>query len=79
MSALEDCHEHRVHDAQDTDNNSEEGGDPAHGPDNAKSFTVAEVFAHCHGPDLGNELLDLLTEFAQLLLSRQDGRRPAAD
>ena len=48
MGALENGHEHRVHHAENTDQNGQERCAPAHGLDEAKSFSVTQVFAHGH-------------------------------
>ena len=65
MGALENGHEHGVHHAEHADEHGQKRSAPTHRPDHAKSLAVAQVFAHGHGADLRDVLLDLLSKFRE--------------
>ena len=62
MGALEHGHEHRVHHAEDADEDGQQRGAPAHGPRDAKSLARGHHFAGHHGAAFGQDFLDLLAE-----------------
>ena len=68
MGALENAHEHRVHHPKNTDKYGQKRRAPTHSLYDAKSLTVAQMFAYSHGPDFRDLLLDLTDDFLNLLL-----------